>query len=69
MEQKIIYTLSVVFLIINFVFTMVGITQINQHTTEQAQRVETVYKHSTQNIWKTAILSAVDNKDKTAKEK
>ena len=69
MEQKIIYTLSIVFLIINFVFTMVGITQINQHTTEQAQRVETVYKNSTQNIWKTAIIDAVENKDKTAKEK
>jgi len=69
MEQKIIYTLSVVFLIINFVFTMVGITQINQHTTEQAQRVETVYKHSTQNIWKTAILDAAENKTPNTKEK
>ena len=63
MEQKIIYTLSVIFLIINFVFTMVGISQVNQHTTQQAQRVETVYKHSTQNIWKTAILDAAENKN------
>ena len=69
MEQKIIYTLSVVFLIINFVFTMVGITQINQHTTQQAQRVETVYKHSTQNIWKTAVLSAKDNNTQKPEEK
>lgn len=69
MEQKIIYTLSIVFLVINFVFCMVGITQINNHTTEQAQRVETVYKHSTQNIWKTAVLSAVDNKTPNTKEK
>ena len=69
MEQKIIYTLSVVFLIINFVFTMVGISQVNQHTTQQAQRVETVYKHSTQNIWKTAVLSAKDNNNKNTEKK
>lgn len=69
MEQKIIYILSVVFLIINFVFTMVGISQVNQHTTQQAQRVETVYKHSTQNIWKTAILDAAENKTPNTKEK
>ena len=69
MEQKIIYTLSIVFLVINFVFCMVGITQINQHTTEQAQRVETVYKHSTQNIWKTAVISAAENNTQKPEEK